>query len=144
MSTFLSLEHSLFLLHHSSTSMNRSPTAPKKKKKKQPPDIDVKYFARNQFKILVWAIMFLSFCICKIFIETAFFVVAIQLQLYNHHNKCCCLQDNSAILASGGATLGPKGALAPPKYLKKLVYIYSRVILIKKCYIHNIFKINLK
>ena len=25
--------------------------------------------------------------------------------------------------ASGGATLGPKGALAPPKYLKKLVYI---------------------
>ena len=33
MSTFLSLEHSLFLLHHSSTSMNRSPTAPKKKKK---------------------------------------------------------------------------------------------------------------
>ena len=88
--------------------------------------------------------MFLSFCICKIFIETAFFVVAIQLQLYNHHNKCCCLQDNSAILASGGATLGPKGALAPPKYLKKLVYIYSRVILIKKCYIHNIFIINLK
>ena len=45
---------------------------------------------------------------------------------------------------SGGATLGPKGALAPPKYLKKLVYIYSRVILIKKCYIHNIFTINLK
>ena len=88
--------------------------------------------------------MFLSFCICKIFIETAFFVVAIQLQLYNHHNKCYCLQDNSAILASGGATLGPKGALAPPKYLKKLVYIYSRVILIKKCYIHNIFTINLK
>ena len=40
--------------------------------------------------------------------------------------------------------MGPKGALAPPKYLKKLVYIYIRVILIKKCYIHNIFTINLK
>ena len=26
--------------------------------------------------------------------------------------------------SSGGATLGPKGALAPPKYLKKLVYMY--------------------
>ena len=55
-----------------------------------------------------------------------------------------------AVLASGGATLGPKGALAPlpppQKYLKKLVYIYiySRVTLIKKCYIHNIFTINLK
>ena len=52
--------------------------------------------------------------------------------------------------SSGGATLGPKGALAPPKYLKKLVYIYiyiymySRVILTKKCYIHNIFTINFK
>ena len=47
---------------------------------------------------------------------------------------------------SGGATLGPNGALAPTKYLKILVYIYiySRVILIKKCYIHNIFTINLK
>ena len=47
---------------------------------------------------------------------------------------------------SGGATLGPKGAQAPPKYLEKLVYvyIYSRIILIKKCYIHNIFTINFK
>ena len=47
---------------------------------------------------------------------------------------------------SGGATMEPKGAQAPPKYLEKLVYvyIYSRIILIKKCYIHNIFTINLK
>ena len=35
--------------------------------------------------------------------------------------------------------IGTQGALAPPQYLKKLVYIYiySKVILIKKCYIHN-------
>ena len=40
----------------------------------------------------------------------------------------------------------PRGPWPPPKYLKILVYIYiySRVILIKKCYIHNIFTINLK
>ena len=44
--------------------------------------------------------MFPTFCICEIFIETALFVVAIQLQLYNHHKKCYCLQDNSAILAN--------------------------------------------
>ena len=60
----------------------------------------------------------------------------------------CILVQDFRVETSGGATLGPKGALAPLKYLKKLVYIYiyiqSRVILIKKCYIYNIFTINLK
>ena len=40
----------------------------------------------------------------------------------------------------------PKGPCPPPpqKFEKISIYIYSRVILIKKCYIHNIFTINLK
>ena len=36
----------------------------------------------------------------------------------------CILVQDFRVETSGGATLGPKGALAPLKYLKKLVYIY--------------------
>ena len=41
--------------------------------------------------------------------------------------------------------IGTQGGLGPPKIFEKIsIYIYSRVILIKKYYIHNIFIINLK
>ena len=41
--------------------------------------------------------------------------------------------------------IGTQGGLGPPKIFEKIsIYIYSKVILIKKCYIHNIFTINLK
>ena len=41
--------------------------------------------------------------------------------------------------------IGTQGGLGPPKIFEKIsIYIYIRVILIKKCYIYNIFTINLK
>ena len=73
----------------------------------------------------------------------------VAVELFARRCRAICPQVSSYLSSSnehsGGATLGPKGALPPPppKIFEKK-YIYSRVILIKKCYIYNIFIINLK
>ena len=51
----------------------------------------------------------------------------VAVELFVRRCRAICPQVSSYLSNSnehsGGATLGPKGALAPPKYLKKLVYI---------------------
>ena len=94
---------SLYLLHGSFTFTAKSPVPKKKAIATCCWTLTLNILEEISLKFYFWAIMFPSFCICdicEIFIETALFIVAIQLQFYNHPNKCYCLQDNSAILVN--------------------------------------------